>query len=283
MVTRTVLITGATRGIGRVAALHLAAKGFRVFAAGRTAEALASLAAESGGLVEAVRMDVTDEASIAAAREQVDRATDGGGVDALVNNAGYGQGGPLELLSDAEVRAQFETNVFGLLAATRAFLPRMRERRSGRIVHVGSVSGHVALPFLGAYAATKHALEAISDAMRLELEPFGVHVVLIKPGAINTEFGETEKEGLRKYAGADSPYARPLEAFMRWHAGFHPTAPGPECVAEAIERALTDTPPRDRYHAPGRTAWLMRIRTMLPTSVSDGLLKRLSGLGRVQV
>jgi NAD(P)-dependent dehydrogenase (short-subunit alcohol dehydrogenase family) len=280
--SRTVLITGATRGIGRVTALHLVQAGFRVFAAGRTEEALSALARESGGAIEPVCMDVTDEASIARGRDEVDRRTDGYGLDALVNNAGYGQGGPLELVSDREIRAQYETNVFGLLNVTRAFLPRMRERRSGRVVNVGSIAGHVSLPFLGAYASTKHALEGLSDALRLELRPFGVHVVLVKPGAINTEFGETEKEGLRKYAGDGSPYGSLMQPFMRWHASFHPTAPGPEHVARAIERALIDAPPRDRYYAPPRTAWTMRLRTMLPTRVSDAIINRLSGVGGVQ-
>jgi NAD(P)-dependent dehydrogenase (short-subunit alcohol dehydrogenase family) len=180
------------------------------------------------------------------------------------------------------MRAQYDTSVCGLLNVTRAFLPRMRERRRGRIVNVGSIAGHVALPFLGAYASTKHALDGLSDALRLELRPFGVHVVLVKPGAIHTEFGETEKEGLRKHAGAGRPYAALLEPFMRWHATFHPTAPGPELVARAIERALTDTPPRDRYYAPPRTVWTMRLRTMLPTRVSDALINRLSGLAGVR-
>jgi NAD(P)-dependent dehydrogenase (short-subunit alcohol dehydrogenase family) len=280
--TRTVLITGATSGIGRVTALHLAARGFRVLASGRREEALASLANESKGAIDGVPMDVTRPASVAAARDEIERRTDGHGLDALVNNAGYGQGGPIEMVTDDELRAQYETNVFGLVRVTRAFLPRMRERRGGRVVNVGSVAGHVALPFLGVYASTKHALEGISDALRLELRPFGVHVVLIKPGAIRTDFGEIEKEGLRKHAGPGGPYAPLLEPFMRWHATFHPTAPGPEHVARAIERALTDDPPRDRYHAPPRNAWVMRLRTMLPTRASDAIINRLAGLGGVR-
>src|SRR6185295_12953122 len=266
----------------RVTALHLARRGFRVLASGRRADALQTLVAEAGSGVEPVRMDVTDAASIAAARAEVDRLTAGRGLDALVNNAGYGQGGPLELLSDDELRAQYETNVFGLLRVTRAFVGPMRERRRGRIVHVGSVSGNLALPFLGAYASTKHALEALSDAMRLELRPFGVHVVLVKPGAIRTEFGETEKEGLRKYAGDGSPYAPLLRPFMAWHATFHPKAPGPEHVARAIERALTDATPRDRYFAPPRAAWLAFLRKTLPVRVGDTILLRLSGIGAVR-
>lgn len=275
----TVLITGATSGIGQVTALHLATRGFRVIASGRREEALASLGASSGGAIEGVRMDVTSPASVEAARAEIEGRTRGHGVDAVVNNAGYGQGGPLEMVTDEELRAQYETNVFGLMRVTRAFVPAMRQRRRGRIVNVGSVAGHIALPFLGAYASTKHALEGISDALRLELRPFGVYVVLIKPGAIHTEFGETEKEGLRKYAEAGSPYARLLGPFMEWHATFHPNAPGPEHVARAIERALTDEPPRDRYHAPPRNAWLMRMRTMLPTRLTDAIIARASGVG----
>ncbi len=278
----TVLITGATSGIGRVTALHLAGRGFRVFAAGRREEALSSLVAESGNVVEAIPMDVTVPAAVEEACREIDRRTHGRGLDALVNNAGYGQGGPLELLSDDELRSQYETNIFGLLRVTRAFLPPMRQRGHGRVVNVGSVAGHLALPFLGAYASTKHALEAISDALRLELRPFGVQVVLIKPGAIRTDFGETEKAGLRKYAGQESPYAPLIERFMRWHATFHPTAPGPEHVARAIERALTARWPADRYCVPPRTAWLVRMRTMLPTALTDAILNRLSGLGSLR-
>lgn len=276
---QSVLITGATSGIGRVTALRLATCGFRVFASGRRVDALTALGEESGGVIEGVPMDITQPASVEAARSDIARRTDGHGVDAVVNNAGYGQGGPLELVTDEELRAQYETNVFGLMRVTRAFVGQMRQRRQGRIVNVGSVAGNIALPFLGAYASTKHALEGLSDALRLELRPFGVYVVLVKPGAIRTEFGETEKEGLRKYADARSPYASLLGPFMRWHATFHPSAPGPEHVAHAIERALTDRSPRDRYHAPYRNAWLMRMRTTLPTRLTDAIIARASGVG----
>jgi NADP-dependent 3-hydroxy acid dehydrogenase YdfG len=151
---KTILITGATAGIGKHVALHLARKGYRVFASGRNAAALERLASEAAGTaLETLRLDVTDAASIEAAREEIDRRTDGHGVDVLVNNAGYGLAGALEELADADIRAQFDTNVFGLVAVTRAFLPAMRRRGSGRVLNVSSVGGRITFPLFGAYTA----------------------------------------------------------------------------------------------------------------------------------
>src|SRR5271170_4155342 len=158
---KTVLITGATTGIGKHAAIALARKGHRVFATGRNATALERLVADAATPnLETLRLDVTDTGSIAEAAREVGRRTDGEGVFALVNNAGYGLAGPLEEISDANLRAQFDTNVFGLMAVTRAFLPRMRERGAGRIVNVSSSGGRVSIPFFGAYHASKFAVEA---------------------------------------------------------------------------------------------------------------------------
>lgn len=272
-----VLITGATAGIGRVTARHLAARGHLVFASGRREEALRALEAEAPGVV-GIPFDVTDEAAIAAARDQIDHRTEGRGVDALVNNAGFGQGGPLEMLSDRDIRAQYETNVFGLLAVTRAFLPRMRERGAGRVVNVGSVAGTVALPFLGAYASTKHAVQGLSDSLRRELKPFGVHVSVVRPGAIRTDFGFGEAEGLRACAGEDSPYRRPLSAFLPWHARLHPTAPEAIHVARAIEHAATARHPRPYYVVPLGNYWLLALQKLAPAVLLDAIVERVIGL-----
>ena len=170
---QSILITGASSGIGREAAMRLVRAGHLVLAGGRRPDALAGLARAAGGRLEPVVLDVTDPASVEAARELVERRTGGRGLDVLVNNAGYALPGPLEALADADLRRLFDTNVFRLLAVTRAFVPAMRERGAGRVVNVGSIMGRVAMPLLGAYNASKHAVAAATDALRMELPRSG--------------------------------------------------------------------------------------------------------------
>ena len=182
-----VLITGATAGIGREAALAFARAGLSVIASGRDPERLGSLEAEARTLglsLSTVVLDVTDERSIASAATSVGELTSGHGLDVLVNNAGFGEMAPLETIPLARVRAMFETNVVGLARVTRAFLPTMRARGVGRVVNVSSLMGRMVVPAQGAYAASKHAVEALSDALRREVEPFGVSVVVLEPGAV---------------------------------------------------------------------------------------------------
>src|SRR5215470_1189300 len=183
--SKTVLITGATAGIGRTTALHLARLGHHVIASGRKPTELARLATEAQGLagkLDVIPLDVTRPESIAAAVEAVAKLTADRGLDALINNAGFGVLGPTSEISDAELRRQYETNVFGLMAVTRAFLPAMRARRAGRIINVSSVGGRITLPYFGVYNSTKYAVESLSDALRYELHPLGIAVVLIEPG-----------------------------------------------------------------------------------------------------
>jgi short-subunit dehydrogenase len=173
---KTVFITGATAGIGRTTALHLASLGHHVIASGRKPTELAKLAAEARGLagkLDVIPLDVTQPDSIAAAVVEVTRLTGERGLDALINNAGFGVLGPTSEISDAEIRRQYETNVFGLMNVTRAFLPAMRARRAGRIINVSSVGGRITLPYFGVYNSTKYAVESLSDALRYELGPFG--------------------------------------------------------------------------------------------------------------
>ena len=187
--TLTILITGASAGIGREAALAFAHAGHHVIAAARRLPVLEALRAEvPPGTLTPLALDLDDPDSIAAAAAEIDRLTGGRGLDALVNNAGFATAGALAELSDRDLRAQFETNVFGLMALTRAVLPAMLERGAGRIVNVSSVSGRIPAPVLGAYHASKYALEALSDALRMELAPFGVQVVVVEPGTIRTDF-----------------------------------------------------------------------------------------------
>src|SRR5262245_22044371 len=237
--TQTVLITGATAGIGRHAALYLARKGFHVFATGRRKEALTELKAQAEGTkLETFELDVTDPESIRAAVAEVDRSTGGYGLDALVNNAGYGMLGPLEMITDEDMKAQYATNVFGLMAMTRAFLPKMRQRGSGRIVNLSSMGGRSTFPFMGAYNSTKYAVESISDALRNELHPFGVKVVLIEPGYIHTEFADRAMNLTNKYDTPDSPYSAMFRRVEKARKGFEASGVGPEHTSRAIERAI---------------------------------------------
>src|SRR5271156_215506 len=201
-----VVVTGASSGIGKAAALEFAARGHTVFAAARREDELAKLAAASAARITAVPLDVTDAESVAAAATRIDELTDGHGVDVLVNSAGYALGGAVEALSSEAVQHQFQTNVFGLLDVTRAFLPRMRERRNGRIINVSSVVGRVVFPGMGVYAATKYALEALSDALRMELAPFDVSVVLVEPGFVKTDIGDASRQQAADFDLAPAGY-----------------------------------------------------------------------------
>ncbi|MBX3189748.1 MAG: SDR family oxidoreductase [Labilithrix sp.] len=276
---KTILITGATAGIGRHAALDLARKGHHVIATGRRKAALDTLAKEAGSLagrLDVVVLDVTSESSIAAAVSAVDALTDGYGLDVLVNNAGYGQMGPIEEVSDAVVRRQFDTNVFGLLAMTRAFLPKMRERGRGRVVNVGSIGGRVTFPLMGIYNATKYALESISDALRNEVKPFGVDVSIVEPGPIATEFNDRAMETIDVVDG--SPYAPVVAAADDFRKQFESNASGPEVTTRAIVHASLARRPRVRYVAPGYLALMFFFLAILPTRLVDAVMRRVSGL-----
>ncbi|HXU68750.1 MAG TPA: SDR family NAD(P)-dependent oxidoreductase [Polyangia bacterium] len=278
---QTILVTGATSGIGRHAALYLAARGHRVFASGRNEKALAALQASvEGAAIETVTLDVTDGASIARAKSAIDARTGGRGVDVLVNNAGFGVLGPTELITDADMRAQYETNVFGLMAVTRAFLPDMRARRAGRIINVSSLGGRHTLPFFGVYNSTKYAVESLSDALRIELGPFGVGVVLIEPGAIETEFTPHALDGAAKYRRADSPYAPVLGAFEKMEKMAKQTQVGPLAVSRAIARASEARRPRPRYVAPRFAGLFVAIMRLVPTRWADQTARVLLGFTR---
>jgi short-subunit dehydrogenase len=279
----TVLITGATSGIGRTTALHLAARGYSVFASGRSERALAEVAAEAraaGCAIETVRLDVTDQDSILRARQRIDNVTGARGVDVLINNAGYGTAGPVLETTDAEVRAQYDTNVFGVLAVTRAFAPQMCGRRAGRILNVSSVGGRLTLPFMGVYNSTKYAIESLSDALRMELEPFGVHVVIIEPGFIRTGFSERSMQELHARPSQGSPWAAVLERADKIRRMSDDNSADPACVARAMERAIRARRPRARYMAPLRERLLLPVALAMPTRWLDGIMKKTVGLTR---
>jgi NAD(P)-dependent dehydrogenase (short-subunit alcohol dehydrogenase family) len=278
---RSILITGATSGIGRDAALRLQRAGHLVLAGGRRPEALAELvraaAAGRGGRLEPLPLDVTDQASVEAARAQVQRLTGGAGLDVLVNNAGFALPGPLETLAESDLRRLFDTNVFGLLAVTRAFLPGMRERGGGRVVNVGSIMGRVTMPLLGAYNASKHAVVALTEALRMELAPFGITVVLVEPGAVRTRFAERALEGLGPYQDPASPYAAALGGTEAAWARVYRFSPGPGSAGRAIVRAATSARPARRYVVPARNRLLLAGLAALPTAAADATKRRIMG------
>ena len=277
--SKTVLITGATAGIGRMTALHLAKEGHRVIATGRKPAELAKLAAaaaEQGLPLDTLPLDVTSAASIADAVTAVDRLTDGKGPDVLVNNAGFGILGPSSEISDAEMRRQYETNVFGLMAVTRAFLPKMRERRAGRIINVSSMGGRFTLPYFGVYNSTKYAVESLSDALRYELRPFGIDVALIEPGVIRTNFESTAVANLREYQ--QTPYAGALAKYEEMSKKADRFASDPIVIAKAISRAVRARRAAARYVAPRSTSMVLLFRALAPTSVWDWAMRKIGHL-----
>jgi NAD(P)-dependent dehydrogenase (short-subunit alcohol dehydrogenase family) len=263
---RTVLITGCSSGIGRATATHLADRGHRVFATARRIGSIEDL--EKAGCTT-LPLDVTDEGSMRAAVAEVTSAE--GGVEVLVNNAGYGLHGPFEETSLDEIRRQFETNVFGAVALTQMVLPGMREKRFGRIVNISSMGGRITLPGGAFYHGTKHALEAISDVARFELKPFGVDVVVIEPGIIRTEFGNAAVATFEEDAGPYASYKESLRGVLSsaYEGPLGKAGVGPEAVAKTIGRAIESRRPRTRYVVPGFTRGVLLARRLLPDRAWD--------------
>ncbi len=274
--TKTILLTGATSGIGRATTHALVKRGHRVVAAGRDQTALAELARELG--VATVHLDLTDPANIRAAVAEATAHAGTTGIDVLVNNAGMGILAPIAEIEIDDVRRQFETNVFGLLALTQAVITHMRARRRGRIVNVSSVGGRLTLPLFGAYNATKHALESISDAMRYELAGLGIDVAIIEPGAIRTNFSSRAATQGGAYARSDGPFARVMSRGLELLERADARAPGPDCVASAIVAAVEARRPRARYVVPRINVLGIVLFRVLPTSLADAVFRRVYGL-----
>jgi short-subunit dehydrogenase len=271
---RIAAVTGASRGIGRATALELAAQGCKVFALARTEQDLQALTREASSSaldITAVVMDIANESSRSTAIQALLDSTQGYGLDVLVNNAGYGQMGPLEEIPLEKLQRQFDVNVFGLLAFTQPFLPLMRQRRNGWVVNISSAAGRIATPFTGAYNASKFALEGMSDALRLELSPFNVKVILIEPGPIRANFGEvTRQVAIRS---ADSPYARFMGHWSGARRGANLLERSPEAVARLIVRAIQSRHPRPRYTIT-LPAKLGTVALLFPDVVTDWFLRR---------
>lgn len=268
-VERSVVITGASTGIGRACALHMDRLGWRVFAGVRKDADARSLRAEASARLTPVRLDVTDPRSIRRTRDIVRRAVGKAGLSGLVNNAGIAYGGPVELLDLNELRKTFDVNFFGLLEVTQAFMPSLRAGR-GRVVNMSSVSGMVASPFLSPYTTSKWALEALSDAMRVELHPWRIEVSVVRPGAINTPIwakGRATGDRILKRAPKElGEYYGPV--VNRLLSGVRPHGISAESVAEAVAHALTAAHPRPRYNV-GASVAIVEIFRRLPDRVRD--------------
>lgn len=270
-----VLVTGATSGIGLATATLLSLQGYRVIATGRSEAKLqkvAQAADKAGTTIRRVMLDVTNETSISQMEKEVLALTDGYGVDVLVNNAGYAEAGAIEEIPMDVLRRQFETNVFGLVAVTQRFVPFMRARGHGRIINISSVLGRLSLPLMGAYTSTKHAVEAVSDSLRMELVGTGIDVIIIAPGSIQTNFGETVANSVGSWVNERSPHAARYQRFQRDRV--EDRGAKPIVIAKTIEQAIRASRPRPRYAVPYDSKLMPVISGLLPRRALDALMKK---------
>jgi NAD(P)-dependent dehydrogenase (short-subunit alcohol dehydrogenase family) len=262
------LVTGASSGIGEAIARRLLAGGWTVYAGARRVDRMSALAREGARLLA---LDVTDDASMVAAVEAI--LADTGRIDALVNNAGYGSYGAMEDVPLAEGRRQFEVNVFGLARLMQLVAPHMRQQRSGRILNVASMGGKIHEPMGSWYHATKFAVEGMSDCVRMELEPFGVDVVVIEPGAIQSEWNAIARESLLRTSGSTA-YAEQARISAGLLAGADKdTASPPTVVADSVWQAVTARKPKTRYLMGGGAKLLVGLRWLLSDRAFDRVMK----------
>lgn len=278
MQPRSVVITGSSTGIGEACALHLDRLGWRVFAGVRREEDGRHLASQASERLEWLLLDVTDQASIAAAADQVGSRLGPAPLNGLINNAGIATGGPVEFVSLEQYRRAFEVNVVGLVAVTQAFLPLLR-RDHGRIVNMGSIGGRVSSPMVSPYCASKHAVEAISDALRIELAPWGIHTSVIEPGVVVTPIwdkGVKDMDGAMRGLppAALERYARLIRAFRRILAGAPRRGVATAEVARVVEGALVSRRPRHRYVVGTDARVRLALQTILPRRWMDAIVLR---------
>jgi NAD(P)-dependent dehydrogenase (short-subunit alcohol dehydrogenase family) len=269
---KVALVTGCSSGIGYSTAERLAGAGWTVYATARRPETIEDLA-ERG--CRTLALDVNDEQSMIAAVREVEEAE--GAVGALVNNAGYSLSGALESVRMEDVRAQFETNVFGLLRMCQLVLPGMRAQGAGRIVNVSSMGGKLTFPGGGVYHATKHAVEALSDALRFEVQGFGVDVVVIEPGLIKTGFADAAVDAMEKGTESDGPYAKFNRAVAKTTTAAYqgPLAKlggGPDDVARVIEKVLSKRRPKTRYPVTPSARLILAQRRLVSDRMWDRIV-----------
>lgn len=262
---KVVLITGSNSGIGNATAKRAVEAGYTVYGGARRQEMFGTI--QAVGAIP-LCVDVTDEQSMREAVSGIEAQH--GAVDVLINNAGYGQMGPIELITRDEWLRQYETNVFGLVRMAQIVIPAMRRQKRGRILNISSMGGEFTFPLAGAYHSTKYAVESINEAMRFELKPFGIKVITIQPGAVATPLAQATAETL--HVPDDSPYAGIVASFHRMSAGMSAYL-SPEQVAAVIVRAATARHPRPRY----KIGMMAHALPTMHTLLSDGLWDRVIG------
>lgn len=278
----TVVVTGASTGIGKACVLHLSRRGFRVFAGVRRMQDGEALSGEAPGQIHPLLLDVTDGAGISSAASVLQQAVGDAGLQGLVNNAGIVVSGMLELLPLDELRRQFEVNVFGQVGVTQALLPLLR-KGGGRVVNMGSIAGRLAAPFIGAYSASKFALEAVTDALRLELRPWKIHVSIIEPGSIATPIWEKSANAagnlLRRIPRENRElYREAIDAVSKAAAKHGAAGIPPIEVAKAVAHALTAKKPKTRYLVGGDAKSRALLNKLIPDRAMDALIARVLGL-----
>lgn len=271
-----ILVTGASTGIGESCALDLAQMGFQVYAGVRRIEDANALRGKASGRLEPVILDVTKAETIEATRTHIERAVGDAGMVGIVNNAGIVVAGPMEFVGLDDLRRQLEVNVVGQVAVTQAFLPLLRKSH-GRVVNIGSIGGRMAVPFTGCYAISKFAMEAFSDALRMELKPWGMHVALVEPGAVKTPIWSKSKEtGSAMRAempeGVNALYGAQLDQLIKISSVMEKRGVEPHEVSKAVIHALTSPTPKTRYVV-GREAKAQAIISrLLPDRMKDNLV-----------
>jgi NAD(P)-dependent dehydrogenase (short-subunit alcohol dehydrogenase family) len=277
--TDAVLVTGASSGMGKACALRLSQAGYTVFAGVRKERDAQMLKQEGSSRLIPVILDVTNDHTIAAAAQMIRETIGAAGLVGLVNNAGVGVTAPIELVPLEELRRQFDINVIGQVAVIQAFLPLLRAAR-GRIINVGSVGGKTTIPFGGPLCSSKYAIESINDALRMELRPWGIHVVLVAPGSIRTPAVDKLVADSEAMVNTFSPegrarYATSYRAFVQSFLKQEEEGVGPEVMAETVYRALTASTPKKRYPVGPKSRLLPFLGTWLPAGVLDVLRTRL--------
>lgn len=279
---KTVVITGASTGIGRATAEYLAAQGWQVFA-GIRKEADGAALVDADDRIKPILLDVTQPEQVDAAVETVRAALDGQKLAGLVNNAGIANMGPLALQPLDQFEAHFSVNVFGLLRASQAFAPLLGmdeslEGAPGRIVNITSVGGRLSAPFLGAYTATKHAVESITDSLRRELVLFGIDAIAVGPGAVKTPIWDKAEESNSSNPYTNSPWAKPIEIFSETMLDGGRTGLDPIIVAKTIETALSAKKPKARYAPVPDKLTNFTLPMLLPKRVVDGFFWKRFGM-----
>ncbi|MCY4527557.1 MAG: oxidoreductase [Chloroflexi bacterium] len=268
--SQTVLITGASAGIGKATAMRLLQEGYTVYAAARRVENMQDL--EDLGAT-ALKMDVTREEDLVAGVYRV--IEEQGGVDILINNAGFGLYGPMEDVPLDDARYQFEVNLFGLARLTQLVLPSMRERRTGRIVNVSSIAGKMHGPLGSWYIATKHALEGWSDCLRLELKRFGIDVIIIEPGLIRTEFGSVAFAPMVERS-ANSPYSDIVNGMTK-RLDSYKGGSQPSVIADTILKSVRARRPKTRYAAGQYAKPALLLRRLVSDRMFDRIIGKMAG------